>query len=211
MTISASPVFGQTGASKKKAVPGRAMQAKANVPRIGSEAVIVTFRDVATRAVGGPYGIVQKGSIPAIVEMAEKSDATSLKELSKFGELLVLAPGTRVLVGGLHQEMTEARVIPSAPSSVSLPGYLGGGSSAPEVEAPRPIGPPMAFVRVLDGPAKDRVLFVPLAYLAPPPKSPPAEATKGNATDVDPGASSNSTKGSTKPVTSPTAKPKKGQ
>jgi len=211
MAISASPVFGQTGASKKKAVPGRAMQTKSNVPRIGSEAVIVTFRDVATRAVGGPYGIVQKGSIPSIVEMAEKSDAPSLNQLSKLGELLVLTPGTRVLVGGLHQEMTEARLIPSAPSSVSLPGYLGGVSSAPEVEPPRPIGPPMAVVRVLDGPAKDRVLFVPLAYLAPPPKGPPAEATKGDASDVEQGASPGTAKGSTNQGTAPAAKPRKGQ
>jgi hypothetical protein len=144
--------------------------------------------------------------------MAEQSDAPGLNERSRFGDLVVLAPGTRVLVTGLHQEMTEPPPpVASAPTVGPLVRQNARIQSAGLAEVPRPIGPPMAIAKVLEGRAKDRLLYVPLAYLAPPPKGAPTEATKGNLSDVEPGASPNTTKSSTKPTVSPAAKPKKGQ
>jgi hypothetical protein len=149
---------------------------------------MVTFRDVATSAVGGPYGIPRKDSIPAIVEMAEQPDAPGLNERSRFGDLVVLAPGTRVLVTGLHQEMTgPPPTVASAPTVGPAVRQNARVQSAGLAEVPRPIGPPMAIVKVLEGRAKDRLLYVPLAYLAPPPKGQPADATKGDAAEAGKG------------------------
>jgi hypothetical protein len=140
---------------------------KDTTPRIGSRVKIKKFVDPVTRSLGGMYGITDISHVTSIVFHAKDKDAEYLKDMVKDNKLVMLPTGTTAQVLGFDQMTFQT--LDAAFRNVQR---VRTKSDPSTFEKPDNVGPPMAQVRVLDGPQKGAVLLVPIVYLALLPDKP---------------------------------------